>query len=159
MKVLLIGLGHVGKALWEIEHDKYDVWVYDINPDSIQGIPQSSNKLESTPTDCDIIQICIGVKTGPQGEIMLSNYINTVLTLEDLISPNALVIIESTVPVGTTREIWKKLGISDKYECGLLYRIKCWLKFAGVECKITPEFETCLMPEKGECCIKLKLIF
>jgi len=45
----------------------------------------------------------------------------------------------------------KKMGISDKYECGVIYRIECWLESLGIKYKVTPQIESCLMHTNGQC--------
>lgn len=45
----------------------------------------------------------------------------------------------------------KLIGCIDRYACGVLYRIGCWLDALGVEHSIEPNPDTCLMHEKGYC--------
>jgi len=45
----------------------------------------------------------------------------------------------------------KNVGISDKYECGVIYRIGCWLDSLGIEYRVTPQIEGCLMHTNGKC--------
>ena len=51
----------------------------------------------------------------------------------------------------------KGLGAIGKYECGPLYRIKCWLKEFKIKYKFTPEIEGCIMPLCGSCSGKIQL--
>ncbi len=44
-----------------------------------------------------------------------------------------------------------KLGVSDKYECGVLHRIECWLDTLNIPYTMTPQVKKCLMHSKGEC--------
>lgn len=44
-----------------------------------------------------------------------------------------------------------RLGISDKYECGVLHRIECWLDTLNIPYTMTPQVNKCLMHSKGEC--------
>jgi len=45
-----------------------------------------------------------------------------------------------------------KLGVLDKYECGILTRIEGWLKGLGVTYNIFPRIDKCLMSDgKGNC--------
>ena len=43
------------------------------------------------------------------------------------------------------------IGAIDQYECGVLYRIECWLKSLKIEYRMTPEIDRCVVPTKGEC--------
>ena len=45
----------------------------------------------------------------------------------------------------------KKLGAIDKYECGVLYRIRCWLEALEIENKFDPEIDKCSMHFNGKC--------
>jgi hypothetical protein len=51
----------------------------------------------------------------------------------------------------------KKLGAIDKYECGILYRIKCWLEALEIENKFDPEIDKCSMPFNGNCAGEITL--
>lgn len=68
---------------------------------------------------------------------------------------------EMTGP-GTFSWEWKKgecfaykgvsmLGCIDRYECGVITRIRCWLDELGVEYRLEPEIRGCMMHEKGFC--------
>ncbi len=45
----------------------------------------------------------------------------------------------------------KRIGITDKYECGLLYRLGCWLDVIGVNFKLEPEINECLLHSQEKC--------
>jgi len=45
----------------------------------------------------------------------------------------------------------KQVGVIDRYHCGVIYRIECWLEALGVRYSIQPVIEGCLMHEKGAC--------
>ncbi len=51
------------------------------------------------------------------------------------------------------------LGVVDEYECGPLFRIKCWLKALGIEFEMDPDVNYCIMPQRGECSGRFKLKF
>ena len=53
----------------------------------------------------------------------------------------------------------KRRGVIGKYECGPLYRIKCWLKELRIQYKFNPEIEGCIMPLSGTCYGKVQLYF
>jgi hypothetical protein len=48
-------------------------------------------------------------------------------------------------------------GFIDDYECGVIYRIGCWLEALGVNYRITPEVGKCMMHEKGFCTGEIEL--
>lgn len=52
-----------------------------------------------------------------------------------------------------------RLGVIDKYECGVLFRIKCWLNTLGIQYKFNPEIEKCIMPLTGNCAGTIQLYF
>ncbi|TFF98377.1 MAG: hypothetical protein EU547_01755 [Promethearchaeota archaeon] len=45
----------------------------------------------------------------------------------------------------------KKLGVEKEYECGVIYRVSCWLKELGLNHSIEPRIKKCLKTTKGEC--------
>ena len=45
----------------------------------------------------------------------------------------------------------KRLGVIEDYECGVLYRIKCWIEALGMTCDTTPEIGPCHMHYTGAC--------
>ncbi len=49
-------------------------------------------------------------------------------------------------------------GFIDGYECGVIYRIGCWLEALGVSFRITPEIGKCMMHEKGFCAGEIELL-
>ena len=52
-----------------------------------------------------------------------------------------------------------RLGAIDKYECGVLYRIKCWLEELEIEYRFSPEIDKCIMHFNGDCSGNIKLFF
>ena len=45
----------------------------------------------------------------------------------------------------------KKIGIIDGYNCGVMYRIECWLEAMGIPFSVNPKISKCMMHEKGAC--------
>ena len=45
----------------------------------------------------------------------------------------------------------KQIGTIDRYRCGVMYRIECWLEALGITYTMHPRIEGCLMHEKGIC--------
>ncbi len=45
----------------------------------------------------------------------------------------------------------KMLAVENDYECGVLYRIQCWLEVLEIPYKMTPVVRHCVMPQNGEC--------
>ena len=52
-----------------------------------------------------------------------------------------------------------RLGVIDKYECGVLFRVQCWLDELGIEYKFNPEIGRCLMLSNGKCSGSIQLDF
>jgi len=50
-----------------------------------------------------------------------------------------------------THEGIKKLGAIDKYKCGVLYRIKCWLDALEIKNRFDPRIDKCNMYFNGNC--------
>ncbi|BBO71423.1 hypothetical protein DSCA_53530 [Desulfosarcina alkanivorans] len=53
----------------------------------------------------------------------------------------------------------KRIGVIDKYECGVLYRIKCWLDELGIKNSFIPEIDKCHMHSSGNCSGEIQLYF
>ncbi len=45
----------------------------------------------------------------------------------------------------------KRIGAIDGYECGVIYRLRCWLDCLGLKYQLSPQVERCLMLENGNC--------
>lgn len=45
----------------------------------------------------------------------------------------------------------KMLGAIEHYECGVLYRVKCWLDELGIKHRFIPEIGKCHMHISGSC--------
>jgi len=46
----------------------------------------------------------------------------------------------------------KRMGVIESYECGVMYRIECWLESLDLKFVAKPRAEKCQMHEKG-CCM------
>jgi hypothetical protein len=44
-----------------------------------------------------------------------------------------------------------RLGAIDAYECGVLYRVMCWIDCLGVTYEVAPPVHGCLMHTHGKC--------
>lgn len=130
-KVLVIGLGEIGSPLYELlkECDQFLVYGVDINADKMGEIAQ-----ESIPEKVDVMHIC--TRCGVQEE-----FINVVLSYVKQFKPT-LLIVNSTVPPGTTRKIQARcgcllahspvLGVHKDFE-HMKRELKRWVKFVGGE--------------------------
>jgi len=45
----------------------------------------------------------------------------------------------------------KMIGFSKQYECGVIYRISCWLDALGIDHTIEPEIDMCLLNSYEKC--------
>jgi hypothetical protein len=53
----------------------------------------------------------------------------------------------------------KALGVSDRYECGLLFRINTWLTTLGIKYEIEPKLTGCMMHTAGKCVWDYRFFF
>jgi hypothetical protein len=53
----------------------------------------------------------------------------------------------------------KRMGVIDRYQCGLLYRVKCWIDVLGLKCDITPQWGSCRLHYDGNCSGEIELFF
>jgi UDP-N-acetyl-D-mannosaminuronate dehydrogenase len=96
-QVLIVGLGEVGRALFEIfkESGKFEVYGFDIDQERMRKIVGESQKL---PEKVDIMHICypcIGQK----------KFVKTTVGYIEKFKPK-ITIINSTVPPGTTQKVY-----------------------------------------------------
>ena len=52
-----------------------------------------------------------------------------------------------------------KLGMIDRYECGIFDRLEGWLESLGIEYAATPEIEGCFMHRLGRCVREYRFSF
>ena len=53
----------------------------------------------------------------------------------------------------------KQIGILDEYECGVMFRIECWLQALGIPYEMEPRIDKCIMHERGICRGEIKTFF
>ena len=53
----------------------------------------------------------------------------------------------------------KQIGLIDRYNCGVMYRIECWLEVMGIKYSMRPAINGCLMHDKGECRGEIQTFF
>jgi hypothetical protein len=53
----------------------------------------------------------------------------------------------------------KRMGVIDRYQCGLLYRVKCWIDVLGLKCDITPRWGTCGLHHDGNFSGEIEFFF
>lgn len=52
----------------------------------------------------------------------------------------------------------KMMGIIDEYSCGVMYRIECWLEALGIDFRMHPKPDKCLMHATGTCAGDIRII-
>jgi len=45
----------------------------------------------------------------------------------------------------------KMMGVNKEYECGIIYRVSCWLDALGIKHSIEPEIDKCLLNTQKKC--------
>lgn len=53
----------------------------------------------------------------------------------------------------------QRMGAIDRYQCGVLYRVQCWIENAGAEYAVSPEIGGCLMHTQGRCVGEVRFFF
>jgi hypothetical protein len=51
------------------------------------------------------------------------------------------------------------MGAIDQYECGVIYRVKCWMDALGIPSVIEPQIRGCIMHSEGSCKGSIRLLF
>jgi len=128
-KVLIVGLGEVGHALYELlkECGKFLVYGLDVDETKMRSIPH-----ESIPDDVDVIHICISCSSQDKFVNVVKNYVKR-------FKPKLLV-INSTVPPRTTGKVCGKCkccvahspvrGVHENLEY-MKRELKRWTKYVG----------------------------
>jgi len=100
-RVLVVGLGEVGRPLFELlrESGKFEVYGFDLDVEKMRSVGQSEDVL---PRAVDVMHVCIPC-------VDKEDFVNSVMDYVGRFKPK-LVIVNSTVAPGTTAEIYKRLG-------------------------------------------------
>jgi len=129
-KVLIVGLGEVGRPLFEItkESGEYEVYGFDLDKTKMKTLEQSS-----LPRNVDIMHICLPCSNKEKFITIARNYV-------ERFKPK-LTIINSTVPPGTSMELYKKSNKAQiayspirgvhKGDDYMKWEIKRWTKYIG----------------------------
>jgi UDP-N-acetyl-D-mannosaminuronate dehydrogenase len=98
-KVLVVGLGEVGRALFEllIESGKFEVFGFDIDEEKMRAAGQ-----KALPKQVDVMHVCIPCFDEEK-------FAKAVQSSVKRFKPR-LMIIDSTVPPGTTQTLFKRCG-------------------------------------------------
>jgi len=130
-KVLVIGLGEVGRPLFELleENGSFIVHGYDLDEAKMSEVRQHKKDL---PKEVDIMHVCIPCVSQEQ-------FVNIVTDYAKQFKPK-LVIINSTVIFGTTNEVSKRCqclvahspvrGVHESIE-HMKWELKRWTKYVG----------------------------
>jgi UDP-N-acetyl-D-mannosaminuronate dehydrogenase len=98
-KVLVVGLGEVGRHLFELlrESERFEVYGFDVDADKMRELGQTT-----LPKDVNIMHICIPCTSKKE---LVKNVVGYVKRFKP-----GLVIINSTVPPGTSMEVYERCG-------------------------------------------------
>ncbi|MEM0095053.1 MAG: NAD(P)-binding domain-containing protein [Candidatus Bathyarchaeia archaeon] len=132
-KVLVIGLGEVGRPLFELlkESGKFEVYGFDVDENKMRDTGQS---FEALPETVDIMHVCIPCTSR-------ENFTKTVMDYAERFKPK-LIIVNSTVAPGTTVEVHRRLnktclvahspvrGVHKSLE-HMKWELKRWTKYIG----------------------------
>ncbi|MDH5459683.1 MAG: hypothetical protein OEW71_01435, partial [Candidatus Bathyarchaeota archaeon] len=97
--VLVVGLGEVGRPLFELlrESKKFEVYGWDVDEKKMQDVQQGG-----LPKEVDVLHICYGCRDQEEFVKATVDYVRR-------FRPE-LTIINSTVPLGTTEKVYTLLG-------------------------------------------------
>jgi UDP-N-acetyl-D-mannosaminuronate dehydrogenase len=129
--VLVVGLGEIGRAFFELLKEKDSLTVYglDLDKRKMHATNQDQSKL---PKEVDTMHICLPCKEQTKFVATIASYIKQFKT--------KLLIINSTVPPGTTRKIQQSCkclvahsparGVHKSPE-HMKWEMKRWTKYVG----------------------------
>ncbi len=52
----------------------------------------------------------------------------------------------------------RRVGLLDGYDCGVIFRIECWLEELGIRCEIEPPVGRCRMKLDGGCATEFRFL-
>ncbi|MEM3626476.1 MAG: GDP-mannose dehydrogenase [Candidatus Bathyarchaeia archaeon] len=129
-KVLVLGLGEVGRALFESlkESGKFEVYGFDVDEEKMRAVG-----MVEMPSEVDVMHVCIPCHSREE-------FVDTVINNVERFKPK-LVIINSTVYPGTTLEVHKHCsnslvvhspirGVHKSLE-HMKWELKRWKKYIG----------------------------
>ncbi|UCF45080.1 MAG: GDP-mannose dehydrogenase [Candidatus Bathyarchaeota archaeon] len=130
-KVLVVGLGEIGHALFELlkEQDRFIAYGLDLDETKMFATGQNRSKL---PKEVDLIHICLQCK-------IQANFVDMAASYAKQFKPK-LLIINSTIPPGTTRKIYEKCNCLvvhspvrgvHKNPKHMKWELKRWTKYVG----------------------------
>jgi UDP-N-acetyl-D-mannosaminuronate dehydrogenase len=129
--VLVVGLGEIGRALFELlkEKDSFAVYGFDLDETKMRATRQDPSKL---PKKIDTMHICLPCKDQDKFVATVARYVKK-------FKPN-LLIINSTVPPGTTKKTGQSCkclvahspvrGVHKSAE-HMKWEMKRWTKYVG----------------------------
>ena len=130
-KVLVVGLGEIGRALFELlkEEDSFTVYGLDLDETKMRATDQDRSKM---PNEVDTMHICFPCK-------IQEKFVDTVASYAKQFKPK-LLIVNSTVLPGTTKKIYEQYnclvahspvrGVHESLE-HMKWELKRWTKYAG----------------------------
>ncbi len=129
--VLLMGLGEIGRTLFELlkEKDSFAVYGLDLDETKMRAAGQDRSKL---PNEVDTMHVCLPCKNQ-------DNFVDTVASYAKKFKPK-LLIINSTVPPGTTKKVQQscKCLVAHSPARGvhkspkhMKWEMKRWTKYVG----------------------------
>ena len=130
-KVLVVGLGEIGRTLFELlkEEDSFTVCGLDLDETKMRTTGQDRSKL---PNEVDTMHVCLPCK-------IQEKFVDIVASYAKQFKPK-LLIINSTVPPGTTKKIYEQYNClvahspvrgvhkNPKY---MEWELKRWTKYVG----------------------------
>ncbi|UCE95796.1 MAG: GDP-mannose dehydrogenase [Candidatus Bathyarchaeota archaeon] len=129
--VIVVGLGEIGQALFELLKEKNRFTVYGLDLD-LAKMRATRQDLVKLPEKIDTMHICLPCKDQ-------SNFVAAVISYAKQFKPK-LLIINSTIPPGTTKEIQRNCkslvahspvrGVHQSLE-HMKWEIKRWTKYVG----------------------------
>jgi UDP-N-acetyl-D-mannosaminuronate dehydrogenase len=130
-KVLVIGLGEVGRPLFELlnESGRFEVYGFDVDADKMREIGQTA-----LPDKVEVLHVCIPFTTKRK-------FVESVASYVERFKPR-LVIVNSTVVLGTTMELYERCsgdclvvhspvrGVHKSLEY-MKWELRRWTKYVG----------------------------
>lgn len=125
--VAIIGVGYVGEHLMEVFSSAFQIIGYDVSPARIEHLQSKHSGLERVKFSNDEkdlknachFLVCVPTTLGLNGKVNSSHVRSAIKMLYRYVSNTSIVVIESTVAVGMTREFLGPLARSHGILAGM----------------------------------------
>jgi UDP-N-acetyl-D-mannosaminuronate dehydrogenase len=130
--VAIIGVGYVGEHLMEVFSSAFQIIGYDVSTSRIERLRLKYSQKDHVKfsnderdlKDASHFLVCVPTTVGLDGQVDSSHVRSAIAMLHNYVNSESVVVIESTVAVGMTRELLGPLAVSRGILAGMSPEVK-----------------------------------